>query len=90
VGPQKTTLARDGKERFEANAGVVVRNYRNSASQLTFSLKARRPVVADTLEFDGGDLNFSVDGKPAGKVHVQQGCASIQLPAGEHTVQLVR
>jgi len=90
LGPNQTTLARDGRERFEANAGVVVRNYQTSASQLTFSLKAERPVVAVTHEFEGGELNLRIDGKPAGKVHGQQGRASFELPAGEHTVELAK
>jgi hypothetical protein len=90
MGPNRTALARDGQERFEANAGVVVRNYQTSPSQLTFNLHALRPVVAVTLEFEGGELNLGIDGKPVGKVHVQQGRASFQVPAGEHTVELAR
>jgi hypothetical protein len=90
VGPNKTALVRDGQERFEANAGVVVRNYQISASQLTFSLKAGRPVVAVTREFEGGELNLQVDGNAAGKVRVQQAGASFQLTAGEHNVGLAR
>jgi hypothetical protein len=43
-----------------------------------------------TLEFEGGELNLGIDGKPVGKVHVQQGRASFQVPAGEHTVELAR
>jgi hypothetical protein len=90
VGPNQTALARDGQERFEANAGVVVRNYETSASKLTFSLKAGRSVVVVTLEFDGGELNLRIDGKPGGKMRVQQGRVSFPLPAGEHTVELAR
>ena len=81
---------RDGQERFEADAGVVVRHYQASASGLTFSLKAERPVAVVTREFDAGELNFGIDGKPAGKVRVQQSRASFHLPAGEHTVDLAR
>jgi len=90
MGPDHTALARDGQQRFEANAGVVVRNYQASASQLTFSLKAQRAVVAVTLEFAGGELNLRIDGKPMGKVRVQEGRASFQLPAGEHNVELAK
>ena len=90
LGPNKTTLVRDGQERFEADAGVVVRNYQASASQVTFNLKAARPVGVVTREFDAGELNLTIDGKPAGKVRVQQGRESFQLPAGEHTVELAR
>ncbi|MGO8788651.1 MAG: MGH1-like glycoside hydrolase domain-containing protein [Terriglobia bacterium] len=90
IGPNKTVLSRDGQERFEANAGVVVRNYQTSASQLTFSLKATRPVTAATMEFENGELNLRIDGKPAGKAHVQQGRASFQLSAGEHAIELTK
>jgi hypothetical protein len=90
VGPHRTALARDGRQCFEADAGVVARNYQASAAQLTFSLKAGRAVAATTFEFDGGDLDLRIDGKPAGKVHAQQGRASFQLPAGEHDVELAR
>jgi hypothetical protein len=90
LGPNKTALVRDEQERFEADAGVVVRNYQASASQVTFGLKAERPVGVVTREFDGGELNLAIDGKPAGKMRVQQGRMSFQLPAGEHTVELAR
>ena len=70
VGPNKTALARDGQERFEADAGVVVRNYQIAPSQLTFSLNALRPVLVSTREFDGMELNLEVDSKAAGKVRV--------------------
>ena len=89
-GPKRTVLVRDGRERFVADAGVVVRNYQTSASQLSFSLKTERPVAVVTREFEDGELSLKIDGKPAGKVPVQQGRASFQLPAGEHTVELAK
>jgi hypothetical protein len=90
VGPNTTVLVRDGQERFEVNAGVVVRDYQPSASRMTFSLKAARPVVVVTREFEEGELNLGIDGKPAGTVRVQDGRASFQLPAGEHSVELTK
>jgi hypothetical protein len=90
VGPNRTALVRDGQERFEADAGVVVRNYQVTASQLTFSLNAPRPVLVNMREFEGGELNLEFDGKAAGKVRVVHGCASFQLTAGEHTVAIER
>lgn len=71
VGPAKTALARGGRARFEANAGVVVRNYQTSSSQLTFSIKAERPVNVTTREFDSGDFDLKIDGAPAGRQHVK-------------------
>ncbi len=90
VGPTRTALVRDGQERFEADAGVVVRNYQATPSLLTFSLKAERPVVVVTQEFDGGELSLHVDGKAAGKVRILKDRASFQLAAGEHNVELAR
>ena len=90
VGPNKTTLVRDGKARFEANAGVVVRNYQCSSSELKFSLKSERAVAVEVREFESREFNLKVDGKPAGIVQVQQGRASVQLPAGEHSVELTK
>jgi hypothetical protein len=90
LGPNLTALARDGTERFEANAGVVVRNYQVTPSKLTFSANAPRPMAAMTMEFSDGELNLAIDGKRVGKVSVQEGRASFQLAAGEHTVELAR
>jgi hypothetical protein len=115
IGPNATELVRDGSVRFGANAGVVVRDYQTSPSQLTFTLKADHQVTVTTREFDAGDLKLRVDGNAAGhvpvqpfttfvpyvtkegaagnfagQVRVQQGRASFQLPAGEHTVELTR
>ncbi len=90
VGPDRTALARDDSARFEADAGVVVRDYQASDSRLTFTLKSKRPVHVATLEFDSGELNMKVDGKATGVVHVQHGRASFDLPAGEHRVELER
>ncbi len=94
VGPNRTALARDGQLRFEADAGVVVRNYEASESRLTFTLKTKRPVHVSSLEFGSGVLNLKVDGKAAGVVRVQLetslGRASFDLPSGKHTVELAR
>ena len=90
VGPGKTAMARDGQGRFEADAGVVVRNYRAAESRLSFSLNAPRPAAVVTEEFEGGTWHLQIDGKPAGNVRVQQGRASFEIPAGEHTIELAR
>jgi hypothetical protein len=88
IGPQRTTLSRDGSIRFEANSGVVVRKYQAEASHLSFIIKDDRPVRVSVAEFDSGELNLKVDGKVAGKVSVRQGRANFHLPAGEHTIEL--
>ncbi len=90
AGPDRTELARDGQECFQADAGVVVRNYQVSESGLTFTLKSKRPVHVATQEFDTGELNLKIDGKPSGELHVQRGRATFDLPPGEHDVVLAR
>jgi len=88
VGPNKTALVRDGRQRFEANAGVVVRNYQLPSPQLRFDLKADRTVTVTVREFDRDELNLEIDGKSAGKVRTQQGGVSFPAPAGEHSIEL--
>jgi hypothetical protein len=90
IGPHQTALARDGILRFEADGSVVVRSYQASATQLTFSFKATRPVAVVTREFAGGELSLKIDGKAAGNISVHEGGASFQLPAGEHSVEVAK
>ncbi len=89
IGPDKTSLGRDGSPRFDANAGVVARNYEATASHLSFTLKSECRVNVTTWEFQSGEINLRIDGKPAGKIRVQQGQASFEVPAGQHTVDLL-
>jgi hypothetical protein len=90
IGPNLTALARDGHERFEAGAGVVVRNYRASETKLAFSINAPRPVSAITQEFESGVLQLKIDGKASGDVRVEQGRGSFQISTGKHEVELVK
>jgi hypothetical protein len=87
VGPERTALARDGIDRFQADAGVVVRNYKATESRVTFTLKAKRPVHVATMELGAGKLSLKIDGKAAGNV---RGRASFEVPAGEHNIELIR
>lgn len=77
VGPNRTALTRDGQLQFEADAGVVVRNYQASESRLAFDLKTKRAAHVTTLEFDSGELNVKIDGKPSGVLRVQPYTASV-------------
>ncbi|MGD0127555.1 MAG: trehalase family glycosidase [Terriglobia bacterium] len=88
IGPEKTTLKRDGSVRFEAGGGVVVRKYQADGSHLTFSTKGDRAIRITTSEFDSGELNLKIDKKPARKVRVRQGHAIFEVPAGDHTVEI--
>jgi len=90
VGPARTALARDGKTRFEATGGVVVRRYEPAASNLAFVLKSDKAVSVTTAEFDAGELRLSIDGKPAGNVSVRDGRGHFSVPAGEHAIALAK
>jgi hypothetical protein len=90
IGPEKTALTRDGKTRFEAAGGVVVRKYQPAASRLDFVLKTDKPVEVTTAEFDSGEFRLRIDGKAAGEVSVRGGHGRFVVPAGEHEVELGR
>lgn len=81
-------LSCDGTVRFEADAGVVVREYQAEPSRLSFKLKSERPVHIAVHEFESGALQVNIDGKAAGRVEVRQGLGKLNVPAGEHTVEL--
>jgi putative isomerase len=88
IGPDKTALSRDGKVHFEANAGVVVREYQEEPSHLSFRVKSDKPVQLLTRAFESGEFNLKIDGKPAGNVAVRQGFGKWNMPLGEHLVDL--
>ena len=88
TGPEKTVLSRDGEVRFEADAGVVVREYQVESSSLSFKLKSEKPVHIAMREFESGTFRINMDGKSAGRMEVRQGVGKMNLPAGEHTVEL--
>ena len=90
IGRDSTMLTRDGKVRFEANAGVVVRDYQVDSSHLSFRVKSVRPIQLVTREFESGDFNLKIGGKPAGRVSVRQGLGKLSLPMGEHEVELLK
>jgi hypothetical protein len=88
VGSQRTDLIRDGSLRFQADAGVVVRNYQMETSRLSFSLICERSTRITTTEFASGDFHLRIDGKAAGIVKAQAGRISFDIAAGEHRVEL--
>ena len=88
IGPDRTALSRDGAMRFQANAGVVVRQYQVGSSTLSFSIKSEKGLRITTSEFEAGEYYLSVDGKADGKVSVTQGRATFDVPAGEHRIEL--
>ena len=90
IGPGRTALVRDGQLRFEADAGVVVRNYQVEGTVLSFTLTAERLVRVTTTELPSGDFHLTIDGRAAETMSARNGRISFNVPAGEHTVKLSR
>ncbi len=90
IGPGRTELKRDGRLRFEANGAVVVRQYEQRSSRLSFTIKGEQPVQVTTAEFDAGEVNLRIDGRAAGKVGMARGLGRFDVPGGEHIVELVK
>lgn len=90
IGPNRTALARDGVLRIEADAGVVVRKYEALPEKLSFAIRSEKPVRITSAEFGSGELELKIDGKAAGKLKVQASRVGIDLPTGEHEIELVK
>jgi len=90
IGPDKTELVRDGKTRFLADAGVVVRSYEVSPAGLSLQVHSERDFRMTTGEFDVGFLNLKIDGKATEQVKVIDGKAGFAVPQGRHTVEATR
>jgi len=86
IGPDHTAMTRDREVRFEATAGVIVRNYALASSDLSFAVKSLRSVNITTREFTSGTLSLRVDDRPAQTMTVQRGSVSFTVPSGEHHV----
>jgi len=90
IGPRLTELVRDGKSRFEADAGLVVRNYEVAPSRLSFRIDTSESAKVTTAEFESGILKLRVDGFLRGQVSVRDGRATFEVAAGKHAVELTR
>ena len=88
VGPAQTILSRDGTVRFQANLGVVVREYRQETSRLSFRIKSERPAQLLTREFESGEFSVKIDGRSAESVAVRDGVGKLIVPPGEHAVEI--
>ena len=88
IGPDHTAMKRDGEVRFDAAAGIIVRNYAPSSGNLSFAVKSLRTVNITTREFVSGTLSLKVDDQPAHTMTVQKGGVSFAVPAGEHHVSI--
>ena len=89
VGPRITRLIRDGTSRFEADGGVVVRNYQAAPSRVSFEIDTLDSVKVTTGEFESGALDLRIDGRSHASLKAIHGRATFQLPAGKHTVELL-
>jgi hypothetical protein len=90
IGPEKTVLTRDGRIRFEATGGVIVRQYQVGPSSISFSIKTEKGARITTAEFDAGDFYLKIDRTQAMKLSVHQGRTTFAVPAGEVSIDLVR
>jgi hypothetical protein len=81
-------MVRDGKLRFHADAGVVVREYAASSGHLSLRVKSERDFRLTTNEFEAGPLKATIDGRPLGSIKVINGSAEFAVPRGEHVVEV--
>jgi hypothetical protein len=88
IGPALTKVVRDGTTRFQADAGVVVRNYAVSPSALSFIIHSLNGAHVTTEEFASGFLLLSIDGNRVGRIAIENGSAAFSVPAGEHKIEL--
>jgi hypothetical protein len=88
IGPALTKLVRDGVARFEADGGVVVRDYSVQPSEVSFTIHSVKTTRVTTQEFEAGVCLLKIDGKDSGQIAVQGGKASFSVPAGERRVEL--
>ena len=79
-------MTRDRDVRFEATAGVVVRNYKLNSTSLSFSIKTARPTYITTRELSSGSLSLIIDGQPSRTIAVQHGNVGFALATGDHRI----
>jgi hypothetical protein len=88
IGPNLTSFSRDGKPLFQADSGIVVRNYAIAESGLSFEVHASKATTVSTEEFDSGSFFLSIDGHASTRISVRGGKLEFRAPAGEHKVEL--
>jgi hypothetical protein len=86
IGPDRTVVQRDGEVRFDANAGVVLRDYKSDSNGLSFTIKTPRPTNITTRELSSGSLSLTIDGQPSRTIAVQHGNVGFALTAGDHRI----
>lgn len=88
IGPNRTSVIRDGKPEFQADQGVVVREYEVKPSEVSFMIHSPKETHVISEEFPEGTLLLRVDGRNVVRLPVEHGKAGFLIPAGEHTVDL--
>lgn len=86
IGPALTSARRDGQTRFNANAGVVVRNYEIAPDVLSFSIKTARTTRIETMETKSSAVSLTVDGGSARQLPVRNGVVTFMVPPGSHSI----
>lgn len=88
VGPGNTEVARDGKVRLQADAGIVVRSYEISPTRVSMRVKSERDFHLAIGEFDARPAKVAIDGKNVRQVKVIDGAVSFGVSRGEHVVEV--
>jgi mannosylglycerate hydrolase MGH1-like protein len=88
VGPSKTEVVRDGNLRLRADAGVVVRNYEESAGRIAMKVKSQRDFLLSIGDLDVGPVKAVMDGKTVRRITVKEGAVTFAVARGEHLVEL--
>jgi glycogen debranching enzyme len=88
IGPNVTSFSRDGKPSFQADGGIVIRDYTLAESGLSFKVHASKAVRISIQEFEAGTFSLSIDRRESAHTSVQEGKLTFTVPAGEHEVDL--
>ena len=86
TGPKRTSVTRDGRLRFEANTGLVVREYKIDPRGLSFSVHTPRDARLATMETTAKVVSLRIDSGSVQRIATQHGTLEFTLPAGEHRI----
>lgn len=86
IGSLRTAVERDGAMRFEANSGVVVRNYSVASGSLSFSIMTARDTRVSTREASSDSVSLRIDHGAARQVPVRNGAVVFTVPTGSHSI----
>jgi putative isomerase len=81
IGPDRTSIERDGKPWIEANAGVVFRNVNWGTSTLSFKIDT---VKAANVTIHGSASKLIIDNRAAKPVAASDESTTVTIPMGQH------